>query len=53
LDENGNVNNQLLFICYDKFNIQIDLPQDEKDHNQDWAHKAAVKALEEAGFVKV
>lgn len=52
LDENGNVNNQLLFICYDKFNIQIDLPQDEKDHNQDWAHKAAVKALEEAGLSK-
>lgn len=52
LDENGNVNNQLLFICYDKFNINIDLPAEEKDYNNDWAHKAAVKSLEEAGLSK-
>jgi hypothetical protein len=52
LNDEGVVDCQLLFILNDKFNVNIVGPQETSEFNEDWATKAAIDALTNAGLTK-
>jgi len=52
LNDEGLVDSQLLFVLNDKFNVNIVNPQQESEFKVEWAQKAAVAALVNAGLPK-
>lgn len=52
LNDEGLVDSQVLFVLNDKFNININNPQQESEFNVEWAQKAAVAALVNSGLTK-
>lgn len=52
LNDEGLVDSQLLFILNDKFNVNIVGPQESSEFNEEWATKAAIGALTNAGLTK-
>jgi hypothetical protein len=52
IDDEGLVDSQCIFVLNDKFNINIQGPQENSQFTPDWAREAAVSALVNAGFAK-
>ena len=52
LNDDGLIDSQVLFVLNDKFNINITNPQQESEFTVEWAQKAAILSLVNAGLSK-